>query len=152
MKIPEQLRRSPRFDIRLAVHSGLDFDMNGHFTPLFDSIVYIMVPQWANLSSVNDLKKVKIIHAGQTIDLANLNVSLIDTSQLNFAQDDVKKSNNVTSDTNDKSNTSIGWFRRWFTRTSSATSVSLPNPVEASTPATRKITSIFIAVHCRLVI
>ena len=83
MKLPEQLRRSAKFDIRSSVHSGIEFDINGHFTPLFDGIVYLMVPQWANLSSTEDLKKVQMMVGGQKIDFTHLDLSKLNASQSN---------------------------------------------------------------------
>lgn len=83
MRLPEQMRRTPLFDIRSAVHDGLDFDLLGHFTPLFDGIAYVMVPRWANVSSVDDLRKVKIVVGGQEIDFSGLDLSRIDQSKLN---------------------------------------------------------------------
>ncbi|CAF4947676.1 unnamed protein product, partial [Rotaria magnacalcarata] len=65
-----------------SVHTGMDFDINGHFTPLFKGMVYLMVPQWANISSVDDLKNVKISIAGQEIDFSNLDMSRISTNKL----------------------------------------------------------------------
>lgn len=158
MRLPDQLRRSPTFDIRSAVHTGIDFDINGHFTPLFKGIVYLMVPQWANISSVDDLKKVKMNVAGHEIDLVNLDLSRIDHSKLKFHSDTNEKSEKPKVEqveNNNISNETKSWFTRWFSSEptpTSTTSSSPPLPSQSSvspsttsaTPLTRKFSSSYL--------
>jgi hypothetical protein len=142
MRLPEQMRRSPKFDIRSCVHTGIDFDINGHFTPLFDGIVYIMVPQWANISSMDDLKKIKMNIYGQEIDFSKLDLSLIDQKKLNSHFNIPEKPKITSEEINKTSNESKSWFSQWF---SSAPAPLPPSPPPPSpppppvTPLTRKI-------------
>ena len=132
MRLPEQFRRSPTFDIRSCVHTGIDFDMTGHFTPLFNGVVYIMVPQWANISSIDDLTKIKMNLSGQEIDLSHLDVSRIDTSKLKF-QSTVQPTSNVPIEPIAQPSTSL--IDRWF-RTTPAPSSPPPQVRLAETPLT----------------
>ncbi len=132
MRLPDQMRRSPNFDIRSCVHNGLDFDLNGHFTPLFDGIVYLMIPQWANISSIDDLKKIKININGQEIDFSNLDLSRIDQSKLNLYLNKNQEPEEIIK----TSNESKSWFYRWFGSTPPLP-VPPPSP-PPSTPVTRK--------------
>jgi len=128
MRLPEQMRRSPNFDIRSCVHIGLDFDLNGHFTPLFDGIAYIMIPQWANISSIDDIKKIKINISGQEIDFSKLDLSRISHFNKN------EKPKIISEEINE----SKSWFSRWF---SSAPTPLPPSPPPSPTsvvPLTRK--------------
>jgi len=140
MKLPEQMRRSPNFDIRLCVHTGLDFDLNGHFTPLFQGVIYTMVPQWANISSIDDIKKIKINFSGQEIDFSKIDLSRIDQRKLNSHFNIKEKSEIKSEEINTTSNESKSWFSRWF---SSAPTPSPSPPTTTtpplSTPVTRKI-------------
>jgi hypothetical protein len=140
MRLPEQMRRSPNFDIRLCVHRGIDFDINGHFTPLFDGIVYFMIPQWANISSIEDLKKIRMNIAGEDINFSNLDLSKIDQSKLKFQFNTNEKVKIETEEINQTSNESKSWFHRWFGGDSTPP---LPPPLPPSptpaTPLTRKI-------------
>ncbi|CAF1253722.1 unnamed protein product [Rotaria sordida] len=142
MRLPEQLHRSPTFDIRLCVHTGMDFDMNGHFTPLFNGIVYIMVPQWANISSIDDLKKIKINISGQEIDFSKLDLSRIDQSKLKFQLNKNEQSKKESEDIIQTSNESKSWFSRWFSSTPTPvpSSPSLPPPSSPTSnePITRE--------------
>ncbi|CAF1045889.1 unnamed protein product [Rotaria sp. Silwood1] len=129
MRLPEQLRRTPTFDIRLSVHTGTDFDINGHFTPLFNGIVYLMVPQWANISSIDDLKKIKMNIAGQEIDFSNLDLSRIDQSKLKFQFNKNEQSKKEPEEITQTSNESKSWFSRWFSSTPT------PAPPPSSSPS-----------------
>jgi len=133
MKLNEQMRRSAKFDIRLAVHQGLEFDFNGHFTPIFDGIVYVMVPQWANLSSIDDLKKVKISFAGQTLDFSHLDLTKIDTSKLKLHRETVEKTPIVVQ------NESKSWYSNWFASNSSPPPAPLIEKTISSTPLSREL-------------
>ncbi|CAM4775199.1 unnamed protein product [Rotaria magnacalcarata] len=148
MGLPEQLRRTPTFDIRLSVHTGMDFDINGHFTPLFKGMVYLMVPQWANISSVDDLKNVKINIAGQEIDFSNLDMSRISTNKLQLQLNKNERSTVEPEKTISKADESTFWFFRWFTSTSptphaSTTSLSVLSSSSSSSkpiePVTREM-------------
>ncbi|CAF1011231.1 unnamed protein product [Adineta steineri] len=139
MRIPEQMRRSPNFDIRSSVHRGIDFDLNGHFTPLFNSIVYLMIPEWANITSIDDLKKVKINISGQVIDFSNVDLSGIDQTKLNLNLNKNEKLKNEVKETVKTSNESKSWFNRWFSNAPTpnpAPSSSLPSPT-SNIPMTR---------------
>ncbi len=141
MRLPEQMRRSPNFDIRPNVHTGLDFDINGHFTPLFDGIVYLMIPQWANISSMEDLKKIKINIFGQEIDFSKIDLSRIDQRKLNSHFDRNENQKISSEETNTTSKESSSWFSRWFSSTPTPPpSPSLPSPT-SDVPLTRKIGS-----------
>ncbi|UJR13769.1 hypothetical protein I4U23_000779 [Adineta vaga] len=145
MRLPEQMRRTPNFDIRPCVHTGLDFDLNGHFTPLFDGIVYLMVPQWANISSIDDLKKVKINFSGQEIDFSKIDLSRVDESKLNFPSKKTEKPKPQSEEIIATSNESKSWFNQWFGHSptsppppppsSSLPSLPMPSPVQ---PLTRE--------------
>ena len=135
MRLPEQFRRSPTFDIRSCVHTGIDFDMTGHFTPMFNGVVYIMVPQWANMSSIDDLTKIKMNLAGQEIDLSHLDVSRIDTSKLKFQSTAQPESNVAISPSEPISAPSTSWFDRWF-RSTPAPPSPPPQATVAETPLT----------------
>jgi hypothetical protein len=140
MRLPDQMRRSPNFDIRLCVHTGMDFDINGHLTPLFDGILYLMIPQWANISSIEDLKKVKMNIAGEEISFSNLDLSRIDQSKLKFRIKTDEKARTEPEEIIQTSNESKSWFSRWFDTTPTP---SIPPPPQSSpppsTPLTRKI-------------
>jgi hypothetical protein len=140
MRLPDQMRRSPNFDIRSCVHNGIDFDLNGHFTPLFNGIVYLMIPQWANISSIEDLKKIRMNIAGEDINFSNLDLSKIDQSKLKFQFNTNEKVKIETEEINQTSNESKSWFHRWFGGDSTPP---LPPPLPPSptpaTPLTRKI-------------
>ncbi|CAF2996449.1 unnamed protein product [Rotaria sp. Silwood2] len=139
MRLTEQLRRSPTFDIRLSVHTGMDFDINGHFTPVFDGIVYLMVPQWANISSIDDLKKIKMNIAGQEIDFSNLDLSRIDQSTLKFQFDKNEQPKKGPEEITQTSNESKSWFSRWFSSTPTPAPASPPTPSATSIePITRE--------------
>ena len=134
MRLHEQMRSSPNFDIRPALHTGLDFDLNGNFSPLFSGVVYVMVPQWANLSSIEDLKKVKINISGQEIDFSKIDLSRLDQSKFNFASN---KNEKLTpqlkpQETTTISNESKPWFRRWFDNSPTPSS---PPPVSVLEPS-----------------
>jgi hypothetical protein len=136
MRLPDQMRRSPNFDIRSSVHTGLDFDINGHFTPLFDGIAYLMVPQWANMSSIDDLKKIKMNIANQDIDFSNIDLSYIDQSKLNFQTTTKEK---PKAEQQEIIQTSNSWFSRWFgSNPSPPTPPPPPSPTKSVTPLTRK--------------
>lgn len=132
MRLPEQLRRSPSYDIRLCVHNGMDFDMHGHFTPLFKGTVYIMVPRWANISSIDDLKKVKINVGGQEIDFSNLDLSRIDTSKLKFQSNEKEQPKVEPENKVPKPNESKSRFGLWF---GTASTLPSPSSSESSTPS-----------------
>jgi hypothetical protein len=139
MRLPEQMRRQPNFDIRSAVHTGIDFDLNGHFTPLFDGVVYLMIPQWANVSSMEDLKKVRMNISGHEIDFSRLDFSRYDQNKLNSHFNINQKSPIPTEEINATSNESKSWFSRWFgTTPTPSTPVPPPTPTP-SVPLTRKI-------------
>ncbi len=138
MGLPEQMRRAPNFDIRTCVHTGLDFDLNGHFTPFFQGIAYIMIPQWANISSIDDLKKVKINFSGQEIDFSKIDLSRIDQRKLNSHFNINEKSETKSEEMNTTSNESKSWFSRWFSNAPTPPPPTPPLPTQV-TPITRKI-------------
>lgn len=151
MKLPEQLRRSPKFDIRSTVHTGTEFDVNGHLTPIFDGVVYLVIPQWANLSSAEDLKKVKIDIAGRELDFSQLDVSLIDTSKLKFKDSTTEAPRLEKEPVQEAPQETKSWLDRWFSNTAPPRSplpapVSLPPPPQA-TPITRNISSVSFEVN-----
>jgi hypothetical protein len=142
MRLPEQMRRSPNFDIRSSVHTGIDFDLNGHFTPLFDRIVYLMIPQWANISSIDDLKKVKMNIYGHEIDFSKLDLSFIDQRKLNSYFNINEKPKTPSEEINTTSNESKSWFSGWFSSAPTPPPPPPPSPPPPSTPViplTRKI-------------
>jgi hypothetical protein len=142
MRLPEQMRRQPNFDIRSAVHTGIDFDLNGHFTPLFNGIAYLMIPQWANVSSIDDLKKVQMNIFGHVIDFSRLDFSLLDQDKLNSHFDIKPKSPTPIEEIKPISNESKSWYNRWFGTTPTPSPVEPPSPTPTpapNVPLTRKI-------------
>jgi hypothetical protein len=141
MRLPEQMRRQPNFDIRSSVHTGIDFDINGHFTPLFDGIVYLMIPQWANISSIDDLKKVKMNIYGHEIDFSRLNFSNFDQKKLNSYFKMNEKPKTSIEEINTTPNESKSWFTRWFGTTPTPPPPPPPPPSVSppTVPLTRKI-------------
>jgi hypothetical protein len=148
MRLPEQMHRQPNFDIRSAVHTGIDFDLNGHFTPLFDGVVYLMIPQWANASSIDDLKKIRMNISGHEIDFSRLDFSRFDQTKLNSYFNINEKPQIPTEEINTTSNESKSWFSRWFgnTPTPSPSIPSPPPPPTPNVPLTRKICSFIIKI------
>ena len=149
MRLPEQMRRQPKFDIRSAVHTGIDFDLNGHFTPLFDGIAYLMIPQWANVSSINDLKKVQMNIFGHVIDFSRLDFSRLDQNKLNSLFNIQPKSPTPVEEIKPIPNESKSWYSRWFGSTPTPSPVeppSPPPPPAPSVPLTRKICLFIIKI------
>lgn len=139
MRLPEQMYRQPNFDIRSAVHKGIDFDLNGHFTPLFEGIVYLMIPQWANATSMDDLKRVKMNISGHEIDFSRLDFSLFDWRKLN-AHLNVNDKPQIPIEVVAKAaNESKSWYSRWFENAVTPAPTTLPPPPAPSVPLTRKI-------------
>lgn len=138
MRLPEQMRRQPKFDIRSNVHKGIEFDINGHFTPLFGGIAYLMIPQWANISSMNDLKNVKMNIYGHEIDFSRLDFSLFDQKKIKSLLHINDPPPVVIEEPKQIPVESKSWFNQWFGSTPSPPVVppSLPPP---SVPLTRKI-------------
>lgn len=153
MRLPEQMRRQPKFDIRSAVHTGIDFNLNGHFTPLFDGVAYIMIPQWANISSIDDLKKVKMNISGQEIDFSKIDLSRFDQKKLNALFNIVEKPIIPTEEIHNTANESKSWFSRWFSSTPPTPSLPSPLPppsIEPVVPQTRKNSKIFFFLRIKI--
>jgi hypothetical protein len=101
-----------------------------------------MIPQWANISSIDDLKKIKININGQEIDFSNLDLSRIDQSKLNLYLNKNPKPKIESEEIIKTSNESKSWFYRWFGSTPTL-SVPPPSP-PPSTPVTRKYYLMFV--------
>lgn len=154
LRLPEQMHRQPKFDIRSRVHKGIDFDVNGHFTPIFDGIIYLMIPQWANVSSIEDLKKVKMNIYGHEIDFSRLDFSRFDQKKLKSSFHIKDEPQILVEEEKTIPIESKSWFNRWF---GSATSpppppVVPPPPSPPSVPLTRKIHRFLIRTICSLFI
>lgn len=147
MRLPEQMRRAPKFDIRSCVHTGIDFDLNGHFSPLFDGIVYLMIPQWANVSSIDDLTKVKMNISGQEIDFSHLDLSRLDQSKLNSHWNKKEQSKIQSEESIKTSNESKSWFHRWFSSDSTPSLPPTPSATTPNAPVTRKSCSCLLEHH-----
>ncbi|CAF1124543.1 unnamed protein product [Didymodactylos carnosus] len=83
-KITKVMERAKNFDIRTFIHSGGDFHLYGHFTPLFNGNRYLMIPQWSNLTNFNELKNLKIDYYGHTFDFSKFDLSQIDQTKFQF--------------------------------------------------------------------
>lgn len=142
IRLPEQMRRQPNFDIRSRVHKGIDFDVNGHFTPIFDGIIYLMIPQWANVSSIDDLKNVKMNIYGHEIDFSRLDFSRFDQKKLKSYFHIKDEPQIPAEEVKTTPIESQSWFTRWFGSSTPSTPSVVgppPPPPPAPVPLTRKI-------------
>lgn len=142
MRLPEQMHRQPKFDIRSGVHKGIEFDINGHFSPLFVGIVYLMIPQWANISSIDDLKNVKMNIYGHEIDFSRLDFSRFDQKKLKATFHINDPPPIVIEQPMETPIESKSWFNRWFGSTPTPVSSPVETPAPSpppSVPLTRNI-------------
>ena len=132
MKLQEDLGSKSKIDIRTAVHRGLDFDSNGNFSPIYDGMVYLVIPQWANLSSMDDLKKLTIKYADQTIDFSKINFSMLQPETLKIGIEIPKKEEVpkqlIQETPKEQKSRFFGWFSRSPSTPSPVADVSTESP------------------------